>query len=53
MRCSSKQHVKNLKGKAFDITVLLDYQDDAVVSREIIKKTQEQLPCSRLIKARV
>jgi quercetin dioxygenase-like cupin family protein len=38
MGCSSKQHVKDLKGKAFDIAVLLDYQNDAIVSREIIKK---------------
>lgn len=38
MGFSNKQRVKDLKGKAFDISVLLDYQDDAVVSREIIKK---------------
>lgn len=38
MGCLSKQHVRSLKGKAFDITALLDYQNDAVVSREIIKK---------------
>lgn len=38
MRCSTKQYVKGLKGKAFDISALLDYQEDAVVSREIIKK---------------
>jgi len=38
MRCSNKQHVRDLKGKALDTSALLDYQDDAVVSREIIKK---------------
>ena len=38
MSGSSKRHVKELKGKAFDISALLDYQDDAVVSREIIKE---------------
>jgi len=38
MRCSNKQHVRDLRGKALDISALLDYQDDAVVSREIIKK---------------
>lgn len=38
MRSSNKLHVKDLKGKAFDISTLLDYQDDAIVSREIIKK---------------
>ena len=30
--------VKNLTGKAFDLSALLDYQSDAIVSREIIKK---------------
>jgi len=38
MRCVSKQHVKDLRGKVFDISALLDYQVDAVVSKEIIKK---------------
>lgn len=38
MSGASKRQVKELKGKAFDISALLDYQDDAVVSREIIKK---------------
>jgi len=38
MKFSSKRHVKDLRGNAFDISALLDYQDDAVVSREIIKK---------------
>lgn len=38
MKYSDKQHVKDLIGKAFGISSLLDYQDDAVVSREIIKK---------------
>ncbi len=31
-------HVKDLTGKAFDLSELLDYQNDAIVSREIIKK---------------
>jgi quercetin dioxygenase-like cupin family protein len=38
MRYTDKQHVKDLKGKAFVISALLDYQNDAIVSREIIKK---------------
>ena len=38
MESLSKQHSKDLKGKAFDVVALLDYQNDAVVSREIIKK---------------
>lgn len=38
MKSSDKQHVKDLIGKSFDISSLLDYQDDAVVSREIIRK---------------
>lgn len=38
MRWSNKQHVRDLKGKVLDVSALLDYQDDAVVSREIIKK---------------
>lgn len=49
MRCLSKQHAKNFpaaagsrllreKAEAFDLSALLDYQGDAVVSREIIKK---------------
>jgi len=38
MRCSTKQHVRDLKGKGLDTSALLDYQDDSVVSREIIKK---------------
>lgn len=38
MRCSNKRYVRDLGGKALDTPALLDYQDDAVVSREIIKK---------------
>ena len=38
MTLSTKQHIKELRGKALKLSVLLDYQDDAVVSREIIKK---------------
>ncbi len=38
MRRVSKKHDKDLRGKVFDISALLDYQVDAVVSREIIKK---------------
>ena len=38
MGCLGKKHGKDLKGKAFDIAALLDYQNDAIVSREIIKK---------------
>lgn len=38
MKSSDKQHVKDLIGQSFDISSLLDYQDDAVVSREIIRK---------------
>ena len=38
MSSSGKQRVKDLKGKAFDISALVDYQNGAVVSREIIKK---------------
>jgi len=38
MRLSNKQHAKNLKGKGVDITALLDYQNNAVVSSELIKK---------------
>lgn len=38
MGSSDKRNVKDLRGKAFDIPALLDYQDNAVVSREIVKK---------------
>ncbi len=38
MAPSIKQHIKELRGRAFKLSALLDYQDDAVVSREIIKK---------------
>lgn len=38
MKLSNKQNVKDLRGKAFGLSALLDYQDNAVVSREIIKK---------------
>lgn len=38
MKSSDKQHVRDLIGNPFDISSLLDYQDDAVVSREIIRK---------------
>ncbi len=38
MGAKTKQRVKDLKAKALDISALLDYQDDAIVSREIIKK---------------
>ncbi len=37
MMPSTKQHVKDLKGKSLVLSSLLDYQDDAVVSREIIR----------------
>jgi quercetin dioxygenase-like cupin family protein len=30
--------MKDLAGKAFDVAATLDYQNDAVVSREILKK---------------
>ena len=30
--------IKDLQGKALDLANLLDYQDDSIVSREIIKK---------------
>jgi quercetin dioxygenase-like cupin family protein len=33
-----KQAGKDLKSKAFDVSALLDYQNNAIVSREIIKK---------------
>ncbi|MFA5115824.1 MAG: cupin domain-containing protein [Candidatus Omnitrophota bacterium] len=38
MTPSIKQHIKELRGRALKLSALLDYQDDAVVSREIIKK---------------
>lgn len=38
MISSGKQHVKGLTNKQFDPKALLDYHNDAVVSREIIKK---------------
>lgn len=38
MDSSRKQHIKDLKGKALEISGLLDYQRGAVVSREIIRK---------------
>lgn len=38
MRSSSKRHVKELKGRQFNVSALIDYQNDVVVSREIIKK---------------
>jgi len=38
MGCSSRQHLGGLRGKAFKVSALLDYQRNAVVSREIIKK---------------
>jgi quercetin dioxygenase-like cupin family protein len=37
-RISSKRQGKDLRGEAYDVGVLLDYQKEAVVSREIIKK---------------
>ena len=33
-----RMHIKDLKGKALVLSALLDYQSDAIVSREIIKK---------------
>lgn len=33
---------EDIKGKPLDIQALLDYQDDSVVSREVIKKSWEQ-----------
>lgn len=39
MGCSSRQRLKALKGKVIGVSDLLNYQDDAVVSREIIKKS--------------
>lgn len=33
-----KTKIKDLKARAIDLAALLDYQDDSVVSREIIKK---------------
>lgn len=33
-----KMKVKDLEGKAIELDKLLDYQEDAIVSREIIKK---------------
>ncbi|MFA5256482.1 MAG: cupin domain-containing protein [Candidatus Omnitrophota bacterium] len=38
MAPSTKQHIKELRGRSLKLLALLDYQDDAVVSREIIKK---------------
>lgn len=38
MKLSNKQQVNDFKAKALDLSALLDYQDGAVVSREIIKK---------------
>lgn len=38
MGFSNKQQAKDLRAKAFDISALLDYQNEAVLSREIIKK---------------
>ena len=38
MTPSIKQHIKELRGRALKLSTLLDYHDDAVVSREIIKK---------------
>jgi quercetin dioxygenase-like cupin family protein len=37
-RYTDKQRATDLRSKAFDPAALLDYQDNAVVSREIIKK---------------
>jgi len=34
----NKNGAKDLIGTAFDVAALLDYQEDAVVSREIIRK---------------
>ncbi len=38
MNAEAKGHVKDLKGRPFNIEALLNYQDDAVVSREIARK---------------
>jgi quercetin dioxygenase-like cupin family protein len=38
MEYSNKKHAKVLMGKAFNVSALLDYQNEAVVSREIIRK---------------
>ncbi|HPM42297.1 MAG TPA: cupin domain-containing protein [Candidatus Omnitrophota bacterium] len=38
MGAKAKRHVTDLVAKALDISTLLGYQSDAVVSREIIKK---------------
>jgi quercetin dioxygenase-like cupin family protein len=38
MKFSNQSIAKDLKGKVFSISALLDYQRDAIVSREIIKK---------------
>ncbi|MFA5088602.1 MAG: cupin domain-containing protein [Candidatus Omnitrophota bacterium] len=38
MKLSDKQLTKDLAGKKISLSALLDYQNDAVVSREIIKK---------------
>lgn len=38
MKTPEKKHLKDLIGHACNLSALLDYQNDSIVSREIIKK---------------